>query len=268
MLCLMCGVAPATVHLTKVFGGKVIKVDLCQACASKLGLNPGEDIAIGAVLESIAKILGKQGLEDIAKLKTKQEKKSKVTLRCPECGWTDEDFSKNGRLGCSQCYEVFKKKIAEAIEQMHRGCEHVGKKAKAPTAGEGTVRKKTSKKTSAKKSGAKKAIEADEGSELLKKIKHFAPADSLSDYTDSEIEEEIKSQLPNKGKYVFRDPSRALIVMREMQKRDSELIKKAIVKEDYEQAAKLRDEINLLGDCIAAVATPKSSEEANLSPEE
>ena len=39
-------------------------------------------------------------------------------LECPTCGFTQADFKKTGRLGCSTCYTVF----AEPLEGMLNKC--------------------------------------------------------------------------------------------------------------------------------------------------
>ena len=47
---------------------------------------------------------------------------------CQECGFTLDDFNKIRRLGCENCYVVFKKEISKLLSKMHVGKSHKGKK--------------------------------------------------------------------------------------------------------------------------------------------
>src|SRR2546421_9466314 len=47
--------------------------------------------------------------------------------KCPVCGFTQADFKKTGRLGCSGCYVTFSEGLGSLLKAMHKGIEHVGK---------------------------------------------------------------------------------------------------------------------------------------------
>jgi len=53
--------------------------------------------------------------------------KSPSAVKCPVCGFTQADFKKTGRLGCSNCYTVFADGIAPMLKNMHKGTAHTGK---------------------------------------------------------------------------------------------------------------------------------------------
>jgi protein arginine kinase activator len=53
--------------------------------------------------------------------------KGAPTQKCPVCGFTQADFKKTGRLGCSACYETFGEGLNSLLKAMHKGTEHVGK---------------------------------------------------------------------------------------------------------------------------------------------
>jgi protein arginine kinase activator len=53
-------------------------------------------------------------------------------IACPVCGFTQADFKKTGRLGCSACYDVFGESLESMLKNMHKGSEHVGKSAREP----------------------------------------------------------------------------------------------------------------------------------------
>jgi protein arginine kinase activator len=46
---------------------------------------------------------------------------------CPNCGFTLNDFRKTGRLGCSQCYEIFAEGLVPILKDMHKTIQHKGK---------------------------------------------------------------------------------------------------------------------------------------------
>jgi protein arginine kinase activator len=48
-------------------------------------------------------------------------------LKCPSCGFTQADFKKSGRLGCSECYNTFSEPLASLLKSMHKGTRHTGK---------------------------------------------------------------------------------------------------------------------------------------------
>ena len=50
-----------------------------------------------------------------------------VEIKCPNCGFTQADFKKAGRLGCSQCYTTFAEGWKACSRSMHKGTKHVGK---------------------------------------------------------------------------------------------------------------------------------------------
>src|SRR5207245_5584514 len=53
--------------------------------------------------------------------------KGGATQRCPVCGFTQADFKKSGRLGCSACYVTFTEALTALLKAMHKGTAHVGK---------------------------------------------------------------------------------------------------------------------------------------------
>jgi protein arginine kinase activator len=47
--------------------------------------------------------------------------------RCENCGLTYSQFAQGGKLGCSNCYEVFKDKLNPLIRRIHSSERHKGK---------------------------------------------------------------------------------------------------------------------------------------------
>jgi len=49
-------------------------------------------------------------------------------IECPSCGHTPEDIMASGKIGCSKCYEYYKKDLLPLIEKCQTGAtKHVGK---------------------------------------------------------------------------------------------------------------------------------------------
>jgi len=53
--------------------------------------------------------------------------KGAPSQKCPVCGFTQTDFKKTGRLGCSVCYVTFAEGLGGLLKAMHKGTEHIGK---------------------------------------------------------------------------------------------------------------------------------------------
>jgi len=47
--------------------------------------------------------------------------------QCANCGLSYRDFSRAGRLGCSQCYERFGERLDPVLRRIHSSSQHTGK---------------------------------------------------------------------------------------------------------------------------------------------
>ena len=114
MLCSICKEKPATVHLTDIKGDKMQKVDLCEECAKNKGVNDST-FALADML------LGLGASQEI------EQASGGVEIKCPQCGFTQADFKKSGRLGCAACYQTFAEGLEGLLKSMHKGTRHSGK---------------------------------------------------------------------------------------------------------------------------------------------
>lgn len=113
MECDACKQEEASIFLTEVVEGKVKKVNLCAACAEAKGVNNPKGFNLGDLLTG----MGEQSIQT----------KSSRGLICPNCGFSQGDFKKTGRMGCSDCYDVFTEGLEGLLKAMHKGLHHVGK---------------------------------------------------------------------------------------------------------------------------------------------
>src|SRR5205814_10076499 len=113
MLCDVCKCNDATVFLTQIQDGKMQKVNLCEACSKEKGVEDPKSFALADLL------LGIGAAEEI--------EKGGPSQKCLVCGFSQADFKKTGRLGCSECYVTFAEALNALLKAMHKGTEHVGK---------------------------------------------------------------------------------------------------------------------------------------------
>jgi len=113
MLCDVCQSKEATVFLTQIVEGKMQKVNLCEACSKEKGVNDPTGFALADLL------MGLGAAQEIDK--------NPGSLKCPVCGFTQADFKKTGRLGCSACYAIFSEGLSNMLKNMHKGTAHTGK---------------------------------------------------------------------------------------------------------------------------------------------
>jgi len=114
MTCEVCQTENATVHLTQIISGKMQKIDLCEKCAKEKGVADPAGFSLADMLLGLgaADEIKSNGAEDLV---------------CPQCGFTQPDFKKTGRLGCPQCYVTFAEGLGVILKDMHKGIFHKGK---------------------------------------------------------------------------------------------------------------------------------------------
>ena len=66
-----------------------------------------------------------QGMGEESKIVNRRTMSDELT--CEFCGFTQSDFKKTGRFGCARCYGVFSEGLENLLEAMHKNTEHHGK---------------------------------------------------------------------------------------------------------------------------------------------
>ena len=151
MFCDVCGKKEATVHLTEIVNEQVTKLNLCEDCAREKGAEMEEHFGLSELLA---------GLTDMG---TAVEPEIAISIKCHNCGLTYQNFRKLGRLGCSECYEEFKKELAPLLKRIHGSDRHVGK---VPLKGGKTI--KDTRTLQDLKMQLEKAIQTEEFEEAAK----------------------------------------------------------------------------------------------------
>lgn len=129
-------------------------------------------------------------------------------VKCVSCGMSYDEFKKVGRLGCAQCYDAFRESLAPLLKRIHSAGSHTGKQPKHAPAG-----------TSSAGSGGSSSASASE------------PAKSSS-VSKSKSSSEPSSASAAKHAAELQQLKQAL--------------RKAIDGEDYEEAARVRDQVRQL----------------------
>ncbi|MFQ9209546.1 MAG: excinuclease ABC subunit B [Clostridium fessum] len=111
MLCEKCGIREANIKYTEVFNGVKTEHNLCAQCAKEMDLGPYSaliegEFPLGKLLSSLL------GLTDASASQAPKE-----DVVCPTCGTTYEEFIKNSRFGCADCYHVFDPLLGEKLSR-------------------------------------------------------------------------------------------------------------------------------------------------------
>jgi protein arginine kinase activator len=113
MECNFCQSQQATIFLSQIFKGQVIKLDLCEPCARKLEVTDVQGVAVNELIQKIRRL--------------QEEVSQDAEIKCPGCGISLAEMRKRGQLGCAQCYEAFASEVAEIIDDNQKGNHHHGK---------------------------------------------------------------------------------------------------------------------------------------------
>ncbi len=135
ILCDVCQSRDAEVFLTQIVEGKMQKVNLCKECSKDRGV---EDPTGFALTELLAGLGTSTETEKPAPAQPAPAAGGTVSgpsmaltttsaTKCPVCGFSQADFKKTGRLGCSTCYQTFSESLGSLLKAMHKGTAHTGK---------------------------------------------------------------------------------------------------------------------------------------------
>lgn len=123
MLCDICHKNEATIHIQEIVNGQKKSMHLCSSCAA--AKQAGDNLDLGPF--NLAGLLYKLSGGDPENLQPEENSNDTEQLVCPVCSWQEKQLRATGKVGCSNCYQVFESILSEAIKNMHRGTSHLGK---------------------------------------------------------------------------------------------------------------------------------------------
>ncbi len=134
MLCQKCKKNNATLFYKESINGKTKSIALCPECAAEAQKNGelnfetpsifGHDIFDSDFMSPFA---GLGSLFGSMLSPSQSINPSHVAKKCTLCGSTLEDISKNGKVGCAKCYDIFGNEIDGTIKRIHGNVSHNGR---------------------------------------------------------------------------------------------------------------------------------------------
>lgn len=122
MKCSNCKQNDATVKYLQIINGEKTELFLCENCAEEFGID-NLDITIPMDFSSF--------ISDFFDNFNEQELLSALTeskvQKCRNCGLSYEEFVKTGKLGCVDCYDVFKDRIDLITKNIQGSSKHKGR---------------------------------------------------------------------------------------------------------------------------------------------
>ncbi len=122
MLCQQCLQRDATIHMTEVVNN--VKKDhyLCRTCAAVL---KGEQEASGSPWSDLFESLLPGPSMFGYPLTGAERRVMHRRLICPKCGETERELRETGLLGCSQCYEIFHDLLIPVFRRAQGHTRHI-----------------------------------------------------------------------------------------------------------------------------------------------
>lgn len=118
MKCDFCS-EKATVFLTQLVENEIKKMSLCESCAEEKGVSDPTGFSLADVLMGGGKVAESGEIISAPEVAEGEA--------CPNCGFTMAKFQQVGRLGCSDCYQIFRGEVTQRLKGMHKGVIHTGR---------------------------------------------------------------------------------------------------------------------------------------------
>lgn len=132
MLCSKCKQRQANVFYSQAINGQKEQYSLCRQCAEEMNLFENTNSAYN-INDFLTGFWGK----DIS-IPPASKAVSSNNAIC-ECGTDAALFSKTGKFGCANCYQVFSEAVKPVFRQIHGSTSHNGK---IPSRAKGTLSKR------------------------------------------------------------------------------------------------------------------------------
>ncbi len=218
MRCDLCD-NQATVHDVAEVNGVRIERHLCEHCAIQaMGTEP---TPIATALKAAADLADQSSVTDFPIVDVPR------TLACTKCGLTFNEFKQDGKLGCAACYEAFVSQLGGILMRAHEGATHHAGKVPRRLAG--------SRDPSLARFSGCRGSQIDVGS--------GAPgAERQSGQSSADERRREDERLRQRAEMATR-----LVALRKQ-------LGEAVTSEQYERAARLRDEVRDLERALRAMS--------------
>lgn len=117
MLCDICQKKEATFFFKGIFNEKTVKLNLCEECAKQKGVEI-KPFSLSDFFSTLTDF----------EWPSLPEVKVKKQLTCPQCKLSYSELKGTGKLGCSNCYDVFSQYLDMILKKMYGEVKHYGKK--------------------------------------------------------------------------------------------------------------------------------------------
>lgn len=111
MKCDNCGDPEATVHQIHVADNEIKHVQLCDSCAQE-----DQSVPDSSSAQSVGEFFS-----DLQEREPEEQRDE-----CPECGLTLRELKKTNKVGCSNCYSVFRDQFESIVHRIHGADQHLG----------------------------------------------------------------------------------------------------------------------------------------------
>ncbi|OQY30081.1 MAG: hypothetical protein B6244_02130 [Candidatus Cloacimonetes bacterium 4572_55] len=132
MTCEICKKNKAIRRYTEIVNDKKTVIHICEECATKNGVidsitlkktKDEKEARSGEQEEKVKGKLEKQLIVAVSDL----FKRNREKIKCGTCDMTLQDFQKEGRLGCPDCYQTFGGFLKKIFQEFHDSTHHEGK---------------------------------------------------------------------------------------------------------------------------------------------
>jgi protein arginine kinase activator len=128
MKCDFCNKNEATIHLIKIQGSNVEKINICRECAKDFSFLNEEDF-YSDLTKIFYKIFqsGNGSSQSGMSKKILKNLSFRRNLKCSICGTDLKAIKRTGKVGCGNCYSEFKDILFPVIKSIQGSLENKGK---------------------------------------------------------------------------------------------------------------------------------------------
>lgn len=126
MICENCKQRPATVTITMTKNNEEVVKHYCEVCSGQQDyLHIDEEVKPVTIEQIFSDWFGIPTWSSNA---PQSKQPSQEKQQCEICGMTYQQFLKEGKFNCPNCYHAFYERLPEVFKRLHNGAtEHTGK---------------------------------------------------------------------------------------------------------------------------------------------